>query len=306
MEYTKTLSKLISAILVICLPCALFAEPIEEILPPVNSLCAGLGFVGVGVPNDPGTVYWNPAGLASMDQMSVDFTVAAPSLESPGSWSFLVANSSSGGGGRFGIALIRRHVKRDDQTYKSFQFNTPLSYGFKAGKFPVGVTLKFISEQFKGSGWHYGLAFDVGTIWIAPSGFVIGFSCLNFSGSNLGAFERENWLGTSWTSPNNSMMFAAQTKIDRPFYKNNFYSNFGMGMKIDLGRKTPGLRAGYLERDGEKRWTVGFRYRNLKSNSYIEYALAANPDGWGQRAHFLTYGYSIKPSFAPEYRNPIW
>lgn len=292
----KTVS--FALILTLLTPFQLPADPIYKGQPPVNAFSAGIGFSGVGLVGDPSVLYWNPAGLSAIDQLSVDFTVAAPVVESPGSWSFLIANSSSGEGGRFGMILMRQHILTDDMTYKVFQFNTPLSYGFSTGQLPVGVTLKFISESLEEDNWHYGVSFDLGMQWITNSGLILGIASLNIAGSDLQAFENESWFGISWGKSTDRIMLTSQFRIDDPFSPTGISDNYKFGLSVKLYESLPAIRSGFSRTSDGKRITVGISYQREKQNTHIEYSLSTDPGDWENRAHFLTYGYAVGSSYS--------
>lgn len=273
------------------------ADPLPDELPPINAFTAGLGFAGVALTSDPGTVFWNPAGLGSSDVMAVDFTAAAPTLETPGSWSFLVANSSSQEGSRFGFAAIRRHFVTDSSEFKSFQLLTPLSYGFKAGVFPVGISMKFICENKNDADdWNYGMAFDAGALWITPTGFTFGASVHNFAGSNLTAFERKSWLGFSWGTDESPLLLNTQICADRLTDPDFITSNFSVGMRALFFESLPTVVAGFMRSDGNDWATLGVGYNNVKDNTTIEYTYVINPVGWEDAGHFLTYSWGLFPA----------
>ncbi len=292
--------------LCLLVPAGVGAGSIDGAFTPINAYSAGVGFAGVGTPTDPSTVYWNPAGLSLIDQMAVQFTLAAPGMETPGSWAFLVANSSSGEGSCFGLALLRHQAHRDGAEFKSFQVNAPLAYGFKAGRFPVGITFKFISESVAGGDWRYGLAFDLGTIAAAPGGFTVALTCFNAAGSGLSSFKSQNWLGFSWGNPRAPVRFAAQVRVDRLFASGGSGENFSLGADLRTGGKVPALRTGILKRDGETYLTFGFAYQRKRHRPRLEYTLILDPDGWKSRAHLLTYNYSFRPEASKPSAGPIW
>lgn len=278
------------------------ANPLPAGIHPINSLSAGLGLSGVAPLSDPALVFWNPAGLGAVNEMAVDFTVAATTLESPGSWSFLMTNSNAKDGSRLGLAMMRRHSDGPKGEFKSFQINLPLAYGFRTGKLPVGVTLKFISERHANGTWNYGTALDLGTAFITGSGIQIGVTSLNTAHSDLGAFSRETWAGLSWVSEVTGGSLTFQGKIDRPFKSDDLEDNFGFGVAQRLGKSQQELRVGYARRAGTGWQTVGFSTKNRGSNTHFDYTLMINPNGWSDKVHFITYGYqigSVKPSIAP-------
>jgi len=271
-------------------------EPLYRHFPPINAYSAGMGFAGGVVWEDPSVVFWNPAGLALLDQMSAEVTLAGPKAAMPSSWSILVANSAAAGESRFGFGFLRRHSLDDIGEYCSFQVVMPLSYGFGSGKLPFGVTMKFASERYDDrDDWTYGVLFDVGLLWRIADGFAIGASRLNIVGSALSSFQPESWLSAEIGAETSPVIIAAQTRFDAPSDKAFMQANYSLGARLDFGRKAPGLRGGYLKREGITWFAGGFGWINLDANTSIEYSLLVQADDQTNRAHFLTYGYSLKP-----------
>ena len=276
----------------------LVASPLNGELPPINAFNAGIGFAGVAVPDDPAFIYWNPAGLAMLRQRSINFTIAAPKFESPGSWSFLMANKEFGGNANFALGFIRRQVRLEDQTdrtdYHSFEIIAPMAYTIGLKNTPVGISLKFISEQVKDGEWKYGAACDVGIMQRLGSGLFLGFAVRNLIGSHLRSFGTESWLGGSLGDDDSPVLIACQVRTDRPFDRNDLSRNYGYGARIRLRDDLPELRGGYLRREDSGLITAGIGYR---TETYVrfEYTILIKIDDRSDATHFLTYSYSLDP-----------
>ncbi len=278
---------------------AAFALPLCDRFPPVNASIAGTGFAGVALPDDPAIIYWNPAGLAVADLMSASFTVAAPRLESPGSWAFLVVNSSSVQNTRFGLAMVRHSVELDTLSYRTFQIITPLTYGFKSGAVPFGVSLKFISERFEDGSWHSGMSFDTGLLWTATSDLTLGYSTRNLTGSNLLGFSSESWFGGAWRGAQIPVTLSGQIRADRPFDPDWLSRHFNYGLRVSPPGSIYMLSGGYARSEDDSWLTAGVSSRNINNNTVIEYTFSVNTTGWDDQAHFLTYSYSMSPAMFP-------
>lgn len=264
---------------------------------------------GVANPGDPATVFWNPAGIAGRGVMSVDMTAAVRDAGSPGNWSFLMLNSAPGADGNYGLGLIRSFSKLNDtQNYRSFTFIFPLSYNIKAGVLPLGVSAKFISESIDGGKWHYGLKIDVGALFLSKSGIGIGFSSLNYSGSNLKSYENSSWFGISWQSKNQPLSLNVQTRADRPFDLTYMRDNYGFGVEFKPGQQGIfsqfedyhyGFRGGIRNVEKEAWVTFGITTYRSKNGDHFSYSLVVESKEWKERVHFLTYGYSLKINRSP-------
>ena len=269
------------------------AEPLPDAIPPVNAYSVGMGAASVAVTDDPSVIYWNPAGFGITDIMAIDFTMAAPKFESPGSWSFLVANSSSEEGSRFGLAMVRRNIVKDYTHSKTFEIITPLTHQLKSGLLPVGFSVKFAAESIENADWKYGLKFDAGVLGILSSGFKLGLSVQNLTGSNLQAFKSRTWIGASWGGDSMPILIAGQIRADRLRNRKFTSNNFNLGTVIALTPELPFIRAGWIKAGGDGWLSLGFRYNSPGQKTRFGYAFMVDPEGWTDKAHFLTYGWRL-------------
>jgi len=287
------------------------ADPLPAPFPPINAYSAGLGFANAAVWDDPSAVIWNPAGLGLITSMSAEASVAGRDAEWPSSWSFILSNPSGAGQSRFGFALLRRHSLDQTGEYRSFAAIMPLSYGYNRGRIPFGLTMKFAGERYDDrDDWSMGLLFDAGVAWRISDGFSLGLSRLNIAGSALTSFRRESWLAGSLGSPDSPVVLAGQVRFDRPGDREFMERNWSSGVRIDFGGATPALRGGYLKRNGVFWYAGGVGWENLESNTRIEYGILYRAEGQVERAHFLTYGYSMRPGSGMRrhllsFRNPL-
>ncbi len=278
----------------------IIAGPIPENHPPVNSLSAGMGLCGVANHNSPVTIFWNPSGLNRMEQMGLDFTVAAPTVESPGSWSFLLANASEAQDSRLGFGMVRHHATSQDHTYKSFATILPFSHSFMTGKVPFGFSLKLISESIDENDWKFGMSVDIGAMWSHPSGFKFGVTTANIGGSNLQAFNNKSWFGVYWDNNISPFSFSSQFRAERPFDSDYINHNFGVGVNyklIDLPfdeqrvLEASEIRSGWIKVDSRTYYTFGFDFGQTKNDTYLGYAVIIDAKSWSGRTHYITYGY---------------
>lgn len=268
--------------------------PLPEELPPINAFSAGTGYSAVAYADDPATVYWNPAGLAVCDLMEVDLTVAASKFESPGSWSFLTANGSQKGDSRFGLAILRRSAERDGVAFHSFQIGVPFSYSISGGTLPVGFTVKFISEQWDESRWSYGMALDLGAM-LRWDQLAFGVATQNLTASDLRAFRRDSYVGTSWGGDDEFLMIAGKTRLLDGFGTGTIRRDYNLGVQLTTAGYLPQLRAGRMVSEGRKWITLGAGYSYARDNVELSYALIFDPDTHGSRVHTLTYSFGIPP-----------
>jgi len=276
------------------------AGPISHNHPPVNAISAGMGLNGVAMYDDPSTIFWNASGLNRMEQMGLDFTVAAPTLESPGSWSFLLANASKEQNSRFGFGMVRHHAKSEGHSFKSFATILPFSHGFKAGNIPFGFSLKLISESINEETWKYGMSVDMGAMWILPTGFKFGISTQNVGGSDLQSFKTKSWFGGYWDSELSLLSFSSQVRAERPFDADFINQNFRLGVNYQITElpfvrdrqvETAEIRSGLMKIDSKMWYSFGFDLVQTGSNTHIGYAVVIEAKTWSGRSHYITYGY---------------
>ena len=194
------------------------------------------------------------------------------------------------------MGIIRQHAVKNEKKFRSFQAIFPLARSLSAGLFPIGVSVKFISENYDDSGWKYGISLDAGAMLVLPTGFKIGYAVHNVIGSDLRAFGSESWLGASWGGGGFPILVTGQVRAERLRSRTHTTENFNVGLEIAPLPELPELRGGWLRASGEGRLTMGASYRLRKQNARLQYALVVDPDGWDDAIHFITYSWTLKPS----------
>jgi len=288
--------RLTYAIIALCtLHLALFAAPFPFHLPPLSSSSVGSGLSTLAEGDDPSTVFWNPAGIAMMNQMSAQLTLTSFEGGKPASWSALVANSANRDASQFGLGLIRRHSSNSAGEFTSFEVLNPLAYRGIRSKVAWGFTPKFVAENFDGK-WVYGMKLDAGVSLQTErtSGMTLAFVMQNFAGSNLRAFPWDSWGGLKSGSERNRLRMYLQVRLDKPFEFDYLSRNYRVGARLKPeDKKMPEVRAGLIRERGVGQYTAGLGYRAGGGTSLFEYAIVWNPDERSSFAHFLTYGYHV-------------
>ncbi len=284
------------------------AESLNKALPPVNAYSAGLGMAGVAVASDPATLFWNPGGVGMTNLIAVDISMAAPEFETPGNWSFIMLNSSDIDGNRIGFGLFRNFSEFEDKKrYKSYAVSLPLSHGFQSGSFPIGLSVKYIAENIEDEGWHHGMALDFGTMWNPGGGVTFGFSTLNAVGSALRSFNQESWFGASWGDEDQPLSFSTQFRADDLTDWDYISKHYSVGVNYApssmMAEFTQSnrfeFRGGYLK-DGDYGWaSFGIEMTQAENDSHIAYTMMVDTDGWKNRAHYISYGYSKSAAKKP-------
>ncbi len=162
-----------------------------EIGPGARSI--GMGSAYVSVADDASSIYWNPAGIASLNQTEVQSFYTPWLVETN-----FYYNSAVIPIGVYGsIGLTFTSITMDEMMVRTVQDPEPNEYGqkFDAGnismgiayakkltdRFSFGFQTKFIHEsiwQMKAQGY----AVDIGTMFVTKSNLNIGMSISNFGG----------------------------------------------------------------------------------------------------------------------------
>ena len=162
-----------------------------EIGPGARSI--GMGSAYVSVADDASSIYWNPAGIASLNQTEVQSFYTPWLVETN-----FYYNSAVIPIGVYGsIGLTFTSITMDEMMVRTVQDPEPNEYGqkFDAGnismgiayakkltdRFSFGFQTKFIQEsiwQMKAQGY----AVDIGTMFVTKSNLNIGMSISNFGG----------------------------------------------------------------------------------------------------------------------------
>lgn len=275
-------------------PC--FTAPFPNHLPPLTCSSIGAGYATIADGDDPSTIYWNPAGIALMNQMSMNLTISSYEGGKPASWSALIANSAHREASQFGIGFIRRHSSNNAGEFTSFELLNPLAYRAERSHLAWGFTPKFVGENF-GEKWVYGIKLDGGISYQTErqSRMVLSLAMQNFAGSNLRAFKWDTWGGVKSGSDNNTLRVYIQTRLDKPFDMDYISRNYRIGARLESENNYfPDLRAGILRDNGVVHYTGSFSYQTKSRTNIVEYALVWQPDKNNAIAHFITYAYHIK------------
>lgn len=156
---------------------------------PIGARASGMGNAITASVDDGTSIYWNPAGLAALEQGALTFEYA--------SWLagvdfnfFSVAYPTSQG--TFGVAITSMRTPEMEvttveaqngtgETFTAGSYALALSYGRRlTDRFSMGGTAKVVSERIWNSTAN-GVALDIGTMFVTPfRGIRLGASIANF------------------------------------------------------------------------------------------------------------------------------
>jgi len=159
----------------------------------VGSRPQAMGGAFVAVSDDIHALYWNPAGLARMQNAEVMMVHSTWLADM--SFDYVGAAFPMGRAGTFGVSTTMLSVGEMEVTTTSYQDGTGLmfdsydlavagSYGYKFyDRFSIGTSVKYIRQQI----WNEsasGMALDIGTLLITPLKDIrLGMNISNFGTS---------------------------------------------------------------------------------------------------------------------------
>ncbi len=143
----------------------------------VGAKANAMGEAYTSIADDPSAIYWNPAGIARIDNYQALFSYSA--LFANINLSFLGVVFPGGDLGNFGVGVTAINYGSIDVTTENFpdgtgETFTPASYAFTlsyarniTSDFSVGANVKYVRETIYNSSAS-GIAFDIGTIFDTP------------------------------------------------------------------------------------------------------------------------------------------
>lgn len=193
----------VSAIILVLLPIQLFAQNVSKVGTTaaeflqigVGSRATGMGGAFVAVSDDASALYWNPAGIASVEKYEIITTHSE--WISGLDFNYIGAVFNFKKIGNVGLALTMLSVPEmlvrteefqdgNGETFDAADLAFGITYGSNVGdRFSVGGTLKFIQQRI----WHTkanAIAIDLGTKFKTDflGGMIIGATIYNF-GSDM-------------------------------------------------------------------------------------------------------------------------
>jgi len=160
----------------------------------IGARANAMGGAYTAVANDPSTIYWNPAGVASSDQFQALF--AYTKLFAGIGLDYFGLILPSGDIGNFALSVTAVNygsigVTTEEQPDGTGETFTPASYEFGLSyarnitqDFAVGATGKIVTENIYHSN-ATGVAFDVGTEFTTPFSGVKFASCITNFGTKM-------------------------------------------------------------------------------------------------------------------------
>jgi hypothetical protein len=203
---------------------------------PVDARGGGMGEAMVAVANDPSSMFWNPAGLGRLNNLSVMFTHTFWFAEIDHDY---IAFAIPFGENALGLSITTVNVGDIEITTLeqpngtgTFYTASDLSLGLTfarqmTDRLSVGVTLKYVREQIVNEVAD-GFAFDVGTtLDVGDSGFRLAMALTNF-GFGL-QMEGEDLVVPYFPGPANTPIKSYLETLQWPLP-----TNFRLGISYEL------------------------------------------------------------------------
>ena len=203
---------------------------------PVDARGAGMGEAMAAVADDPSSMFWNPAGLGRLDNLSVMFTHTFWFAEIDHDY---IAFAIPFGENSLGISLTSVDVGDIEITtleqpngtgrfFTASDISLGLTFARKmTDRLTVGATLKYVREQIVNETAD-GFAFDVGTtLDVGDSGFRLAMALTNF-GFGL-KMEGEDLVVPYYPGPANTPIKSYLETLEWPLP-----TNFRIGVSFEL------------------------------------------------------------------------
>ena len=182
---------------------------------PFGARGVGMGGAYGSVTNDLSSIYWNPAGIADLKQISAEFgytqwfatySHSAAAVSLPISSDFNVAvHMVSFGSNDIPIATMEV-AEGTGASYRVSDLSTGITFsGYLTQEFSFGITAKYISNSIYNVSSN-GIAFDIGTMYNTNIyGIKIGFSIHNLgsetSYEGQGLRDMKKYIDANWSAP---------------------------------------------------------------------------------------------------------
>lgn len=257
----------------------------------VGARAVALGGAYSAVSNDASSLYWNPAGMATMDKIS--WTGSHANWIADISHQFSGVIIPMGQGSAFGLSATFTSMDDEEITSETAPQGTGyfwdasdvavgLSYArWMTDRFALGVTLKYVSQKI----WNEGastFAVDVGTyLRTNYKGIVIGMCFSNFGGSLQ--LQGRDLIREFDPNPRNTLNADVDTRLHTEPWP--LPVNFRVGVAMDLVGSSDNL---IVSNDSRLTFAVDGTHPNddsEKLNLGLEY-------GW-KEIFFARVGYGI-------------
>lgn len=226
----------------------------SESIIPAGVRVQSLGGAGVALSTDVSTLYWNPAGLYYLDRMALDLTFQFEDLNWPSNWGVSYGNYSASSRRGAGLGVYRMLVRQDTlggdavAVLLTTVYRTPLGL-------PLGVSFKYINENWAGAGRAHYFTLDAGTlVMIGSLQWGASFQSVTQPDSRILPYQVR--CGFSWNLWDRLTLVGQAAVHTWDEVKDWRQAALGGGVELEIN-KTISAQMGKTETPDEKFWTGG-------------------------------------------------
>ena len=237
------------------------------------------------LPDDALSVFYNPAGLASLRSISSDITYGLAGLLQFENWSVLYAKPNYQNS-YLGLGMLKRKFESEGRTYRSFHLIIPTTFRI-SNVSSAGLSFKYLNQKtgtgsYKSKfGMDFGCRIDYGV-------FRYGFTARNLPDPGMESFLPEYSNGFAISTER--MKF--ETDIYAKDYEELVSSNRGvrMGGEMSFGEYYA-FRAGYNKYQGKEYISFGFGIFSLFRITGFDYCYITEKNKITKGEHWVSYTF---------------
>ncbi len=245
---------------------------------------------GVALPMEAVTVFYNPAGIFLQDRIALDMTLGFDDLGLPGSWgiSYLKYVQSAKRGAGFGVYRIKDSLPIESDAIAAILatvYQTPIGL-------PVGVSFKYISENWNDEGREGYFSGDVGAL-MPYRGFMLGLNFQSITDPESRLLPYRVLFGAS-RSFGGKITAAFQLGVDDwDDFKNLDHAEYRLGIELRPSSSFA-LQGGKVETPDLEYWTAGLGLFANGGLASLHAAYHWYPDLDNYDRFYIGYSYYLR------------
>jgi hypothetical protein len=267
----------------------LLAAGVTGAAEPAGVRLLSLGGAGVALPGEAASLYWNPAALYYQDRIAMNITTEYEKLDWPVNWGFTYTNYSRSlkqGAGLGVYRIIQPQGGNATAVMMTTVYPTPL-------KLPLGMSFKYIRENWSGVGKKNYFSIDLGTM--LPLGpFLLGASVQSVTQPQSRLFPYRVLLGASFTLQG-WLTLTSQAGV-RTWDEARDADLADLRAGIEFAPFTYlSFQGGWRQIPGEMYWTSGVGLSDGRNRHHLNLGYYWHPDRQrsDQDRYFVGYDYML-------------